>query len=364
MSDIRVLVVDDSAVIRQIICDCLEATPGMAVAGTAEDGVVALEMAAQVHPDVVTLDIQMPKMDGLTTLEALLAQQPVPVVMASAVTRLGAVATLDALDHGAIDYVTKPEEGGIARLQAFCDELIRKVRTAAGVDVRRILEIRRERKARHKTQQAHPISWVAKQVRPVETKLLADQCIAIGISTGGPPALTQLFESLKPPMPPIVVVQHMPPRFTASLAWRLNMVSELSIKEAAEGDVLQPNLVLIAPGGSHLELRRHGAAVQATIFNGDPVSGHKPSIDVMMTSVAQVFGASVLGLIMTGMGHDGAAGCGVIRKAGGYVLGQDETSSDVYGMNKVAFTQGHVDRQFSLDEAAAIITKHVMRRRP
>jgi two-component system, chemotaxis family, protein-glutamate methylesterase/glutaminase len=166
-----------------------------------------------------------------------------------------------------------------------------------------------------------------------------------------------LFESLRPPMPPIVVVQHMPPGFTGPFAWRLNSVSELSIKEAEEGDVLEPNRVLIAPGGSHLRLRRRGHQVYAIIDDAPPVSGHRPSVDVLMRSAAEAFGANVLGVIMTGMGRDGVAGCRAIRHQGGYVLGQDEATSEVYGMNKVAFVEGHVDEQFSLDDAAQVITR-------
>ncbi len=188
---------------------------------------------------------------------------------------------------------------------------------------------------------------------------LADKCIAIGVSTGGPPALACLFESLRPPMPPIVVVQHMPPNFTKPLAWRLDSLGELSIREAANGDLLEPNHVLIAPGGKHLQVRRLDTSAKAVVRDGAPVSGHMPSADVLMKSVAESFGKNCLGVIMTGMGRDGADGCGAIRAAGGYVLGQDEASSDVYGMNKVAYVEGNVDRQFALSEAAAVLTRHV-----
>ena len=192
---------------------------------------------------------------------------------------------------------------------------------------------------------------------------LADKCIAIGISTGGPPALARLFESLGPPMPPIVVVQHMPPSFTKPLAWRLDSLGELTIREAAQEDLLEPNHVLIAPGGKHLRVRRVGnSGRRPWCSTAPPVSGHKPSVNVLMNSVAETFGNNCLGVIMTGMGRDGADGCGVIRASGGYVLGQDEDSSDVYGMNKVAYVEGNVDRQFSLSEAAAVITRQVRNR--
>jgi two-component system chemotaxis response regulator CheB len=181
------------------------------------------------------------------------------------------------------------------------------------------------------------------------------ECIAIGISTGGPPALSSILAALEPPLPPIVIVQHMPPKFTQPLAMRLDSLSKLTVHEAAEGDALLPNHVFIAPGGRHTCIARHGNAVRIRICDGEPVSGHKPSIDVMMAGVAEVFGRHALALIMTGMGHDGVEGCRAIHAAGGYVLGQDEASSDVYGMNKIAFTRGHVHRQFSLATAAETI---------
>jgi two-component system chemotaxis response regulator CheB len=355
---IRVLVVDDSAVIRQIICDHVAQSPDMEVAGTAADGQQALDRFEQARPDVITLDIQMPKMDGLATLDALLARRPVPVIMVSSLTRLGADITLEALERGALDYVPKPNYGEDAKA-GLRDELLRKIRAAAGVNVRRILEIRGERKRRRaeRAKQGPPPKAVPDE-SPAE---LADKCIALGISTGGPPALGSLFETLRPPLPPIVVVQHMPPHFTKPLAWRLDSISQLSVKEAEGGDVLRPNHVLIAPGGKHLKLQRSGNMVKTALDNGPPVSGHKPSVDIMMKSAAAIFGDRCLGVIMTGMGHDGVEGCKAVRAGGGYVLGQDEASSDVYGMNKAAFVEGHVDRQFSLREASGTITLQAKR---
>ncbi len=355
---IRVLVVDDSALIREIICDHIEDTSGMEVAGCAADGEKALAMIDSVKPDVVTLDIRMPKMDGLATLDAILKRRPTPVVMVSALTQLGANTTLDALDRGALDYVAKPESGAEVE-RILGEELPRKIRTAAGTNVRRILEIRQERK--RKREQRAQEKRTPKRVSETSPAELADKCIVVGISTGGPPALAGLFESLRPPMPPIVVVQHMPPQFTKSLAWRLDALASLSIKEAQSGDALRPNHVLIAPGGTHLMLRLSGRMVKAVLRDGPPVSSHKPSVDVMMKSAAEIFGNRLMGLIMTGMGHDGADGCQRIRAAGGFVLGQNEASSDVYGMNKVAMLQGHVDRQFGLNEAAGAIAIQMKR---
>jgi len=298
----------------------------------------------------------MPRKDGLETLQELLARYPVPVIMVSSLTQLGADATFKALDYGALDYIAKPQ-GGMPDKAAFGNELVRKIRSVAGSGVRRILKIRRDRTER-KMQRG-------KVAQPKETAAdlnhLADKCVTIGTSTGGPPALTSLFESIHGPVPPIVVVQHMPGTFTKPFAWRLNSISSLSIKEAETGDVLKPDHVYIAPGGQHLELVKRGHQVRCKVRDGDSVSGHKPSADVMMQSAARIYGDKCLGAIMTGMGRDRADGCQAIRTAGGYVLGQDEASSDVYGMNKVAFVEGHVDRQFNLDEAAGTFMNQVKR---
>ncbi|MBN1911570.1 MAG: chemotaxis response regulator protein-glutamate methylesterase [Pirellulales bacterium] len=353
-----VLVVDDSAVIRRMICDQIEEAGDMEVVGTAADGRKAVELFKTVKPDVVTLDIKMPVLDGLETLDAMLAWRPTPVIMVSALTQLGGETTLEALERGALDYVPKPNSHA-EMSEVLGEELLRKIRNAAGTDVQRILRIRKDRAERRKAEaQLKRAPKVVTQDCPTD---LADKCIAIGISTGGPPALAVLFRSLRPPTPPIVVVQHMPPNFTKPLAWRLDSQSALSVKEAANGDVLLPNHALIAPGGTHLRLRRQGNQVKVVLRDGSPVSGHKPSVDVMMTSAAEAFPNKCLGVIMTGMGRDGSDGCRAIREAGGYTLGQDANTSDVYGMNKVAMQEGNIDLQFALDEVAATIRRHITR---
>jgi len=354
--NIRVLIVDDSVLIRQIIRDYVSDAPGMEVVGVAADGHKALDLCESTRPDVVTLDIQMPGMDGLATLDALLAKRPVPVIMVSSLTRAGATVTMDALECGALDYVAKPDRGS-KTATALGDELLRKIRSVYGSDVQRILRIREQRNKR--LAQPRPSRPVIDRSADTPVKELADKCIAIGISTGGPPALSSLFETLRPPVPPIVVVQHMPSAFTGPFSWRLNSVSQLSIKEAANGDMLRPNHVYVAPGGKHLSLRPQGRSARIMLATGEPVSGHKPSADVMMQSAAQIYGPRCLGVIMTGMGHDGADGCRAIRAKGGFVLGQDAASSDVYGMNKVAYVEGNVNRQFGLSKAAAVIRQQV-----
>ena len=354
--NIRVLVVDDSAVSRAIICDQIEAAPGMSVAGRARDGQAALEKAAALHPDVITLDLQMPGMDGLAVLDAMLATNPIPVIMVSSLTYAGAAETLEALDRGAVDYVPKPDKGG-TRSQAFGEELLGKIRGAATVDVRRMMALRK-RRSRSVALPERPVVKATTDACPAE---FADKCVALGISTGGPPALHRLLAELRPPMPPMVIVQHMPPQFTGPLAARLNSISALTVREVQDTEALEPNCVLIAAGGRHLEIVRRGDRVRASMRDGELVSGHRPSVDVMMVGAAKAFGPDCLGIIMTGMGRDGVDGCRAIRKAGGYVLGQDEASSDVYGMNKVAFVEGNVDQQFALSEAAIIIARQIRR---
>lgn len=355
------MVVDDSALIRQIIVDNINETDDLEVAGVAKDGQQALTIFDDVRPDVVTLDIQMPKLDGLETLDALLARRPVPIVMVSAQTRLGADITLEALERGAIDYVAKPDAMRSAQT-ALREDLLRKIRAVAGTDLKRVLEIRQRRAGRKRGRRevgvaAKPTALASPSIQ----NEFADKCIALGISTGGPPALAALFEQLAPPLPPIVIVQHMPVHFTKQFAKRLDNGSRLSVKEAENGDTLQPNCAYVAPGGMQLELRKQGRTTKIVVREGELVSGHRPSVDVMMKSAAGIFGSRCLGIIMTGMGRDGADGCAAIRAAGGYVLGQDEETSDVYGMNKAAFTEGHVDRQFALDDAATIIAQQARR---
>lgn len=361
----RVLVVDDSPLIRALISDLLEEETDIEVVGTAADGMEAVRLARSLKPDVITLDVQMPKMDGLQTLEKILEEQPIPVIMVSATTQLGGQITLEALDRGALDYIAKPE--GLKEAETTLrTELCRKIRSAASTDVKRVLSMRRERAEKRRQRQEQ--STVTREKKsttstaPIPEVPISDKCIALGISTGGPPALASIFEVLPAGLPPIVIVQHMPANFTKAFASRLNSISKVNVKEAETGDVIKPGHAYLAPGGLHLEVRRNGRdGGKLQVREGDPVSGHRPSVDVMMNSVAGIYGNRVLGIVMTGMGRDGSDGCKAIRAAGGFVLGQDEASSDVYGMNKVAFQEGNVDRQFSLDEAATTIATQVRR---
>lgn len=379
---IRVLVVDDSPTVRQVLSDLLNESEGMEVVGTANDGHDALRKIDQLQPNVMTLDIQMPGMDGLEAIDAIISQTPIPIIVVSSLTQRSAPITLDALEHGAMDYVEKPE--GQAALTALRGELARKVRQASTMDVERILRIRRERAKNRVAQKevavgasaAKPVgsaSTIAAAVKPTSELAgkskatarvrsmafgLEQACIAIGISTGGPPALTTILPRIEPPTPPIVIVQHMPAQFTLPFAKRLDGICPLEVRQAEEGDVLQPNQVYLAPGGMHLELVRRGSRVLVKLQDGDPVSSHRPSVDVMMISAANAYRHRCLGVIMTGMGSDGVEGCRAIRNAGGTVLGQDAATSDVYGMNKAAFVQGYVDRQFGLTLLPELLRRH------
>jgi len=362
---LRVLVVDDSKLIQTLISDLLEETSDIEVIATASDGKEAVRLARTLKPDVITLDVQMPKMDGLETLDAILSEQPIPVIMVSATTQLGGQITLEALDRGAIDYIAKPE--GLKEAETTLrTELVRRIRMVGNTDVNKVLTMRRDRAQKRKERReklglSNQTKAVPKPVPAAELPV-SDKCIALGISTGGPPALAAMFEVLPESLPPIVIVQHMPANFTKAFANRLNSLSRVKVKEAETGDILLPGHAYLAPGGQHLEVIRHGTkGGKLRVRDGDFVSGHRPSVDVMMSSAVKVYQDRLLGVIMTGMGRDGSDGCGEIKAAGGYVLGQDEATSDVYGMNKVAYQAGNVDRQFSLDEAAATVAAQVRR---
>lgn len=356
-SKIRVLVVDDSPLIRRVFSEGLNSLPDIEVVATAADGQEALELVEKFRPDVISVDLHMPKMDGLELLDRLLATTPIPVVMVSSSTQRSADVTLNALERGAVDYVAKPN-GREELNRILTDELPRKIRIASSTDVKRLLAVRQRRKEKRQAQPSGPsvaprATHAMAPIHPTTMHSAAgfdDFCIAIGISTGGPPALSQLFASLCPPMPPIVIVQHMPDTFTKAFADRLNRLASLRISEAVGGELLEPNSVFIAPGGKHLSVKSSPRGVCTVVRDGPPVAGHKPSADVLMRSVAEAFGSKTLGIIMTGMGRDGVDGCAAIRSAGGYVLGQDAESSDVYGMNRAAFVEGHVDLQVSLDD--------------
>ncbi len=329
---IRVLVVDDSAFVRQALSRMIGSAPDMEVVATAADGAEGLEKARTLLPDVVTLDIKMPRMDGLVALERIMAECPVPVLLLSSVTSEGADVTLRGLEIGALDFVDKSSVQGPMNLLALADELQSKVRALAWS---------RERRA---TAAAAPA--VSEAPLPARGRT---EVVVIGTSTGGPPALQHIVPELPADLDlAVLVVQHMPVGFTRSLADRLAARSHLPVREATEGEVVRPGAVLIAPAGRHTKVRRRGTVVRVVLDDEPSEALHRPSVDVLMASVAKAYGARALGLVLTGMGADGVEGLRAIRLAGGVTLAESEETCVIYGMPKAAVEAGVVDRSVPL----------------
>lgn len=338
---IRVLVVDDSALMRQMLSAILSSDPGIEVVGTAPDPIVAREKIKALNPDVLTLDVEMPRMDGLAFLEKLMSLRPMPVVMVSSLTERGAEVTVKAMELGAVDIFCKPSEFG--GLQAHGKELIDKVRAAAGARVRALSD------------RVRPI--VAPRLSVTTIYKSTDRLVAIGSSTGGVEALRDIILALPADSPPVVVTQHIPPKFSASFADRLNGLAAVRVKEAADGERIVAGHIFIAPGDRHMEVRRSGAALVVHTHDGPLVTGHKPSVDVLFRSVADACGSKAVGVILTGMGRDGADGLLAMRRAGAPTLGQDESSCVVYGMPKAAREIGAVERELPLSRMAEEILR-------
>ncbi|MCI0539742.1 MAG: chemotaxis response regulator protein-glutamate methylesterase [Verrucomicrobiales bacterium] len=349
MPKIRVLIVDDAVVIRRLVSDCLAQDPDIEVVGTAADGQIALAKIGQVNPDLITLDIEMPTLDGLQTLAAIRKTHPrLPVIMLSTLTERGASATLDALSRGASDYVTKPANVGsvAAAMERIREELIPKIKGLC----RRATAIAPIYAAGHTRQ-----FFGAKPPSPARIEVLV-----IGVSTGGPNALAALFAGLAKDFPvPILIVQHMPPLFTRLLAERLAAVSGLSAREGAPGELLQAGEVWVAPGGFHMEVENAPVGVRLRIHEGPPENSCRPAVDVLFRSVGKVFGPRSLAVVLTGMGQDGLRGCHCIREAGGQVLAQDEASSVVWGMPGAVTKAGLAEKVLPLHELAAEINHRV-----
>lgn len=328
---IKVLIVDDSALIRKILTDILNSDPGIEVVGTAMDAHAARDKIKQLHPDVITLDIEMPKMDGITFLRNLMRLNPLPVVMVSTLTEKGAEVTLDALDAGAIDFVSKPKIDVSNTLEGYGDEIIAKVKAAAKVRVRRYESKRssgiKPGVAALNSQPA--INGSAVKARHFKT---TDKIIAIGASTGGTEAIREVLEKLPLSSPGVVVTQHIPEYFSKAFADRVNLSCAITVTEAKDGDIVLPGHAYIAPGNRHLLIRKDGARWRCMLSDADPVNRHKPSVDVLFNSVAECAGQNAMGVILTGMGKDGARGLKIMREAGANTIAQDEASSVVWGM--------------------------------
>ena len=344
MKKIKVLIVDDSAVVRQVLTDKLGVVPEIEVLGSAADPLFALEKMRREWPDVIVLDVEMPRMDGITFLKKLMRERPTAVIICSTLTAKGAETTMQALAAGALSIVTKPKIGLKSYLQDASDDLIHAVKAAARANLKRVVS--------HEPVPNISPKLSADAILPEMTRAMAqttDRIVAIGTSTGGTQALERVLTALPRVSPGIVIVQHMPANFTAAFSERLNQLCALEVKEAQKGDRVLPGRALIAPGGRHMLLRRNGAQYYVDIVDGPLVSRHRPSVNVLFRSVAQSAGKNALGIIMTGMGDDGAQGLKEMLDAGAATIGQDEESCVVYGMPKEAMKLGAVNKVVKLD---------------
>lgn len=346
---IRVLIVDDSAVVRQVMTAVLSKDPAIKVIAVAGDPIAAQEKMAIEWPDVILLDVEMPKMDGITFLKIIMSTRPTPVVICSTLTEKGAATTMQALCAGAVAYVTKPKLGLKDFLTESGSELIRNIKLAAKSRPKQFLA----------TQSASKIdsTAVAIQESAGVRGQASDKLVAIGTSTGGTQALEMVLVALPRVSPGIVIVQHMPEKFTALFAARLNGICAIEVREARNGDRVNPGCALIAPGGLHMRVLRSGAFYHVDVFDGPPVNRHKPAVDVLFKSVAQAAGPNAMGVIMTGMGDDGARGLRAMHDAGAHTVAQDEQTCVVFGMPLEAIKLGGVDIEMPLQHIGGEITR-------
>ncbi len=339
---IRVFIVDDSAVVRQVVAAVLAQDPAIEVIGSAADPLFAQQKMQAQWPDVILLDVEMPRMDGITFLKRIMSERPTPVVICSTLTEKGAQTSVDALAAGAVEIITKPKVGLKDFLNESSSALIRAVKAAA-----------RARVGAATVRLSDEVPVAAPMQRAMAKT--TERVIALGTSTGGTQALQAVLTGLPEDCPGILVVQHMPEKFTAAFAERLNRLCRCEVKEAANGDRVLPGRVLIAPGGRHMQLKRSGAQYGVSILDGPPVNRHKPSVDVLFRSVAREAGKNAVGVIMTGMGDDGARGLLEMREAGALTAAQDEASCVVFGMPKEAIARGAAAHIVGLDQIGRFI---------
>jgi two-component system chemotaxis response regulator CheB len=351
MPPVQVLIVDDSALVRQVLAESLSHDPGVRVIGAVADPLFALERMKKQWPDVIVTDVEMPRMDGVSFVRKVMSERPTPIVVCSSLTEKGAETTMQVLALGAVQVVTKPKLGVKAFLTDSADSLVATIKAAARAKVQRL---------RPPSIPAQPPAKLSADavLSPAESAAMVrttERIVAIGTSTGGTQALEVVLRGLPRVSPGIVVVQHMPEKFTAAFAARLNGLSALEVREARDNDRVLPGLVLIAPGGRHMLLRRNGARYHVEVRDGPAVNRHRPSVDVLFRSAAQAAGSNAQGIIMTGMGDDGARGLREMHEAGAHTIAQDEESCVVYGMPKEAVKLGAVDEVLPLRRIAAAI---------
>lgn len=351
MSHIKVLLVDDSAVVRQVLTDVLGKDPQIEIMGAVADPIFALKRMQRQWPDVIVLDMEMPRMDGLTFLRKLMSERPTPVVVCSTLTQKGTEVTLQAMAAGAVEVIAKPSAGLRAHLQDASHALIQAVKAASQAKVSAKVAAVNPPQPRYDADAVLPAPG-AKAIRTT-----TERVVAMGTSTGGTQALERVLTRLSADCPGLVVVQHMPERFTAAFAARLNNLCKIEVKEAQSGDRVINGRALIAPGGKHTVLKRSGAKYHVEVIDGPLVSRHRPSVDVLFRSAARVAGMNALGMIMTGMGDDGARGLLEMKVAGAHTIAQDEQSCIVFGMPKEAIRRGGVSAVHPLDEFAQRITQ-------
>jgi two-component system chemotaxis response regulator CheB len=343
---IKVFIVDDSALVRQVLTACLDSHPGIQVIGQAADPLFALEKMQRDWPDVLVLDVEMPRMDGITFLRKIMAERPTPAIICSTLTEAGAAITLEALAAGAVGVFTKARLGLKESLQQLSSELIRQIEQAA-----------RSRPRAAVRAQPKPSS-PSREPSTAAGLTTTDRVIALGTSTGGTQALELVLRQLPADSPGIVIVQHMPEKFTAAFAQRLNNLCQIEVREARHMDRVRAGLALVAPGGRHMQLKRSGAQYFVEVLDGPPVNRHKPSVDVLFRSVARHAGHNALGIIMTGMGDDGARGLLNMREAGARTVAQDEASCVVFGMPKEALQIGAAQSTEALENLPRLITDY------
>jgi two-component system chemotaxis response regulator CheB len=348
---IRVLIVDDSALVRSLLTDILQADPAIEVVGAASDAHVAREKIKQLNPDVLTLDVEMPKMDGITFLKNLMRLRPMPVVMVSSLTERGADVTLDALALGAIDYLSKPKIDLAATLKDYSEELIEKIKIASRASVRALDP---HRAATLAVRPKFSTDAVLPKVPGAQLRT-TDRIIAIGASTGGTEAIKAVLTRLPPDTPGVVIAQHIPKAFSTPFAKRMNDCCQMTVYEAEDGQQVLAGHAYIAPGDRHLMVVRDGARYVLRLDDGVPVNRHKPSVDVLFRSVAQNAGRNAIGVILTGMGKDGAKGLKEMLDAGSQTIAQDEATSVVWGMPGEAVSLGAAQHVIALDSVAAKI---------